>query len=121
MAPKKLAGYEPSEEELAAARRTLGQCDSKKKKSTMQAMVNFVQRTNQDGSQDHILQARGPERLQYLEKYMAMQSAKATKGVNIVKRAEHQDDGGGAGGGCGGGGGGGGGLVLCEGSWWWWW
>ena len=89
MSPKASAGkvnlvtWTPTEEELEAAREVLrGAEKASKRRSAMQAMVQFVKQ-NDEECQALILGARGPDRMEYCVKYMAYMARKKA-GVTTV-------------------------------------
>ena len=81
-APSPLSIFEPSAEELAAARAVLASCDEKKKKSVANAMCAYV-KTN-DGGDSAILTTRGDDRQDYMVRYLACQSRKTKAKVKNV-------------------------------------
>ena len=87
-----LVDFQPTNEELEAARMVLSKLDDKGKKAQMQSMTNFVKKGVAEGADaTSILALRGDERLAYLAKYMSYQSTKSARKTESFKQATHKD------------------------------
>ena len=86
-APESLAKFEPTEEELAAARAILSQCDKSKAHSRMQSMANWLKRNEEGEGNKKIMASRGNDRMEYLSKYMAWQMRRGTNSLTSTTTA----------------------------------
>ena len=84
-----LTAYQPTPEELEAARALLANCDEGAKKSKMQAMTNYVKKTADLPGHQNILAARGEERQEALLRYLSFQNKKSQKKTTSVKSSEN--------------------------------
>ena len=87
--PSSLTAYQPTQEELEAARALLANCDEGAKKSKMQSMTNYVKKTADMPGHQKILAARGEERQEALLKYLSFQNRKSMKKTTSVKSSEN--------------------------------